>query len=290
MTPDLSIVIPVHNGGEKFQQCLNSIRQYAPESCELIVVADGDTGEDANLAQSIPDAIVIRTTKAIGAGRARNLAVEQAHADLLLFIDADVTINADTINQVLDTFSNDGNLTALIGSYDDAPGEDNFLSQYRNLFHHYNHQIANENASTFWGACGAIRRTDFLAIGGFSDNLLEDVELGYRLREAGYHIRLDPNIHVKHLKYWHISLMLKTDVFIRAIPWTRMILRFRHLPNDLNLRLESRLSVILIFLLLPLLLLGAWEWSGVLAISLLTLNLPIYQFFWRLREECLPCE
>jgi GT2 family glycosyltransferase len=169
----------------------------------------------------------------------------------------------------------------LIGSYDDAPSEDDFLSQYRNLFHHYNHQIANENASTFWGACGAIRRADFLAIGGFSDSLLEDVELGYRLREAGYRIRLDPNIHVKHLKRWHFSLMLKTDIFIRAIPWTRLILRFRHLPNDLNLRIESRLSVVLVFALFLLLLAGFIELSALVAIILLLLNFPIYRFFWR---------
>jgi hypothetical protein len=50
----------------------------------------------------------------------------------------------------------------LIGSYDDAPGANNFLSQYKNLFHHYTHQTGSEEASTFWGACGAIRRDVFL--------------------------------------------------------------------------------------------------------------------------------
>ncbi|NOQ64208.1 MAG: glycosyltransferase [Methyloprofundus sp.] len=282
MNFDLSIIIPVHNGGDKFQQCLNSIIQYAPKSCELIVVADGDTGNDATLAETA-GATVIRVPQALGAGKARNLGVEAAQSDLILFFDADVTIHSDTIQKICAVFAKDTGLSALIGSYDDEPSEGNFLSQYRNLFHHYNHQIANENASTFWGACGAIRRADFLAVGGFSDNVLEDVELGYHLREAGYRIRLDPTIHVKHLKYWHVSLMLKTDIFIRAIPWTRMILRFQHLPNDLNLRIESRISVVLVFLLLMLLMAGQWELSSVLAVALFVLNLDVYQFFWKLK-------
>lgn len=56
---------------------------------------------------------------------------------------------------------------AIIGSYDDAPAAPNFLSQYKNLLHHYIHQTSNEEGFTFWGACGSIRREVFLAVGGF---------------------------------------------------------------------------------------------------------------------------
>lgn len=198
-------------------------------------------------------------------------------------MDADVCLGPTTLTQVLARFETEPELVALIGSYDDTPSESNFLSQYPNLLHHYTHQNANPEASTFWGACGAIRRKDFMAIGGFSDGLLEDVELGYRLREAGHRIRFDPNIQVKHLKRWRIRLMLKTDIFIRAIPWTRLILRFQYLPNDLNLRVESRVSVILLFSLLLLLIAGFFELSAIVAAALLVLNLPVYQFFWQLK-------
>jgi hypothetical protein len=61
----------------------------------------------------------------------------------------------------MEAFQNDHDLAAVIGSYDDEPFEPNFLSQYKNLLHHYVHQTANRDASTFWGACGAIRRESF---------------------------------------------------------------------------------------------------------------------------------
>ena len=64
-------------------------------------------------------------------------------------------------------FAEDLTLDALIGSYDDDPAERDFLSQYKNLMHCFVHQTGNEQASTFWSGCGAIRRDVSLAHSGF---------------------------------------------------------------------------------------------------------------------------
>jgi cellulose synthase/poly-beta-1,6-N-acetylglucosamine synthase-like glycosyltransferase len=82
---------------------------------------------------------------------------------VLFFVDADVMVSPDAIERVLGYFHREPEIDALFGSYDDQPAEPNFLSQYRNLLHHYVHQCGREEASTFWGACGAIRRDVFLA-------------------------------------------------------------------------------------------------------------------------------
>lgn len=140
-------------------------------------------------------------------------------------------------------FRADPSLAALIGSYDDAPGDPAFLSQYRNLLHHHTHQTAEEWAHTFWGACGAVRREALFAVGGFDESIaipaMEDVELGYRLVRAGQRIRLVKDLQVKHLKRWEVLGMLRTDIFQRALPWARLLLREGRLHDDLNLRLAS---------------------------------------------------
>ncbi|MBE9189237.1 glycosyltransferase family 2 protein [Gloeocapsopsis crepidinum LEGE 06123] len=287
----VSVIIPVHNGGESFRRCLSSIAAAVPPPHEVIVVADGDTDGSWCVAQEYYTT-VLRIPVCSGPAQARNLGARTATGDILFFVDADVTIYPDTIRQVAIAFSCEPEVAAMIGSYDDAPGAKNFLSQYKNLLHHYVHQTACEEASTFWGACGAIRREVFFAVGGFDNRYrrptIEDIELGYRLKQAGYTIKLCKSLQVKHLKHWGVISLLRADFFYRALPWTELILRDRQPLNDLNLQLLSRLSVISIFALLGAAIASLW-WTallgGVVVFSgvLLVLNAPVYSFFVRQR-------
>ncbi|NJL21182.1 MAG: glycosyltransferase, partial [Leptolyngbyaceae cyanobacterium SM1_3_5] len=230
--PTISIVIPVHNGGQSFRKCLTSVQAHAPAGVEVIVVVDGGSDDSAEVAEQA-GVKVIKRPIAGGPALARNLGARSAKGDILFFIDADVTINAATVPQVAIAFAQNPSLGALIGSYDDAPGAPNFLAQYKNLFHHYTHQTAAEAASTFWGACGAIRRDVFWAIDGFDENYrypsVEDIELGYRLKRAGYQIRLFKSIQVKHLKRWETVSLLRAEFFYRALPWTELLWRVSRL-------------------------------------------------------------
>ncbi|MGB3532883.1 MAG: glycosyltransferase [Microcoleaceae cyanobacterium] len=283
----ISVVIPVYNGGDKFKRCLQSLAKTTLKPNEVIVVADGDTDGSWLVAESF-GAKVIRLPETGGPARACNRGAKAAKSDILLFIDADVEVYPETIEQVKSVFINEPNLSALIGSYDDAPGADNFLSQYRNLLHHYIHQISQSEASTFWTACGAVRKEVFLQVGGFDENYrlpcIEDLELGYRIKAAGYTIGLRKSILVKHLKEWRPISMLKADFFYRALPWTALILRDRQLNNDLNLQYSSRISVILVYAMIGALLVAPWLSQTPVAICLLAsaflaLNAPVYQFF-----------
>lgn len=283
----ISIVIPVYNGGESFRWCLASIRNSLCAPLEIIVVSDGDTDGSWRVAE-IFGATVLRLPTSGGPARARNVGARAAKGDIVFFVDADVTLHPNTLSQVEQRFLHSPDLAALIGSYDDAPGAENFLSQYKNLFHHYTHQISSETASTFWGACGAIRRSVFQAIGGFDERYrkpcIEDIELGYRLKRSGYPIHLCKDIQVKHLKRWEPLSLLKAEIFYRALPWTELILRDRHADADLNLSPTNRLSVVLIFALLASLAIsGLVHWlmlvAAALAMGLLIINRDVYRFF-----------
>ncbi|MEM6423938.1 MAG: glycosyltransferase family 2 protein [Cyanobacteria bacterium P01_C01_bin.73] len=288
--PSISVVIPVYNGGENFRACLHSFShsQCAPD--QIIVVSDGDTDGSWRLAEAF-GAQVVRLAHSQGPAEARNVGASLATGDVIFFVDADVTLHPDTIKKVRQQFQHHPELSALIGSYDNSPGAPNFLSQYKNLLHHYTHQMSSEAAFTFWGACGAIRRTVFEAVGGFDAdwrNCVEDVELGYRLKQAGHSIRLCKDIQVKHLKCWRPLSLLKAEIFYRALPWTRLILRDRRFDTDLNLSYTNRLSVILVFLGVGSLvasLFNIWFLVSVAAliIGLLWLNRDVYQFFYRER-------
>jgi hypothetical protein len=182
----------------------------------------------------------------------------------------------------------------VIGSYDDTPADPGFISQYKNLFHHYVHHASRTEAWTFWAGCGAIRREIFLAAGGFDESYtrpcVEDIDLGFRLRARGRRIDLDPAIQVTHLKRWTLWSLLRSDLFDRGIPWFRLMLRDRTMPSDLNVTARHRCSVVLVFAVVLLGAVLSMKPSSVplfllttAAGLLVSLNLDLYRFFARKR-------
>jgi len=227
-----------------------------------------------------------------GPAYGRNRGAEAASGDILLFIDADITVHRDTLSLVEQEFLQDPQLDALFGSYDDQPPAPGTASQFKNLLHHYVHHQGNEKAFTFWAGCGAIRKEAFRKSGGFDESYdtpsIEDIELGYRLRRAGCRIRLRPHILVTHLKAWSLSGMIRTDIFARAVPWTRLILKEGMIPADLNIDKKARLSALLTWLMifsLVAMLISRYFFIGVIDFFLLVIlvNNRLYRFFLRRR-------
>ena len=245
----LSIVIPVHDGAAVLPQCLEALKRSPDPAWECLVVEDGGSDGSFEIAQA-SGATVFRTPRNSGPATARNLGAAHATGDVLVFVDADVCVHADTLSRIRARFESDPGLDAVFGSYDDEPPAPNLVSQYKHLLQHYVHQHGRAAAATFWTGCGAIRREVFEALGGFNEfyarPCIEDIELGYRLRGAGGRIALDPGIQAKHLKRWSLGTLLRSDILDRALPWTRLILRSTRLPDDLNVALSQRVSAALV--------------------------------------------
>ncbi len=108
----ISIVIPVHNGGENFRRCLASASAIASPDCEIIVVADGDSDGSWKLAEEA-GMRVVRIPESGGPARARNLGAREARGDILFFVDADVLMSPETVQQVLAAFQADPGLAAV---------------------------------------------------------------------------------------------------------------------------------------------------------------------------------
>src|SRR3990170_5504051 len=226
----VSVIVPVRNSPAYLARCLEAVLASAYVGYECIVVDDGSTDDTRAVARRFPVRLIELPGGPYGPGYARNRGAEAARGDILLFVDADVIITADTIREVVETMAARPQPAAVFGSYDDSPGSQEFLSQYKNLFHHFVHQQANEEAATFWAGCGAVRREVFLALGGFDVQryprpCIEDIELGYRLRAAGHEIALNKQIQVKHLKRWTLRGIARSDIIDRGIPWTLLILQ-----------------------------------------------------------------
>lgn len=250
----ISIVVPIHALNYELEQCLRSIHDYSSGIYEVILVLDGFEADRHFFDQfHLVKIQIVQLKKNSGPAAARNHGASVAQGNILFFIDSDVCIKPDTISRVLSNFDQSHSPNAVIGSYDNAPQDQALVSRYRNLLHHYTHQQASESASTFWGACGAIKKKTFEEVGGFDicfeKPSVEDIDLGYRLIQKGFRIRLDKDLQVKHLKKWVLSQMIKTDVFYRAKSWTELLYKNRKWQvSDLNVDYKERWAVILLCL------------------------------------------
>ena len=242
----VSVVIPARNAQDFLRRCLAHLNRSTDCRFEVIVVDDASSDATSNVAEEL-GARVIRLATRSGPAAARNRGTVEAREDILVFVDADVLVQPDTIGRLADRLKHD--CDAVFGSYDVHPTAPNLVSQYKNLLHHFVHQQASRQAGTFWAGCGAILASKFAEVGGFSETYhrpcIEDIELGVRLKNRGYRIELDPDIQVTHLKHWTFKTMLWADVFDRALPWTQLILEQGAIPNDLNLKTSQRICAVL---------------------------------------------
>jgi glycosyltransferase involved in cell wall biosynthesis len=295
MCPNFSIIIPVYNGGKAFEQSLSAVAAAVRPGDEIIVVADGESDGAYKIAPQY-GARLIKLDKNGGPGRARNFGARAASGDILFFVDADVTVKPDALNVIESIFESDPTLSALIGSYDENPSQPNFVSQFKNLLHHYVHQKGSSEASTFWGACGAIKREVFLEFGGFAEYYtrasIEDIELGYRLTTKKHRIRLAKDLQIKHLKRWEPYSLVKTEIFLRAKPWTRLLWKQMwwdgKVMADLNLDNSHRFSLITSALIVMTLAAGFYTPLFFIAPPalfgiFLLLNRPVLRFFYEKR-------
>jgi len=88
----VSIIIPVYNGAQYLQRCLDSLSNQAYENIEIIIINDGsiDNTETicTNYAQKEPRAKVVNKDNQ-GVSTARNLGLSLASGDYIYFVDAD---------------------------------------------------------------------------------------------------------------------------------------------------------------------------------------------------------
>lgn len=212
-----------------------------PPHLERVVAAinAADEGPD--------DVIVVSDAPQPGPAAARNMGVEQAEGEVMVFVDSDVVPHEDAFRRIRAAFADDPELAAVFGSYDDSPPAPDVVSGFRNLLHHFVHQQSGGAATTFWAGLGAVRRDAFLSAGGFDARRypapsIEDIELGMRLASRGARMRLDPALQGTHLKRWTLGEMLRTDLHARGVPWVALLARENAAPTGLNLGWRHRLS------------------------------------------------
>ena len=203
----LSVIIATHARPESLARLLASLKpQVRPARCELIIAENGTPGGPTKLPEAVTVAAHIFEPQP-GKCRAQNLAIKRATGDVLIFLDDDLIVAKDYLDQVERFFTYHPEFAAMKGRI--LPGEDphqvagvNWVYLDLPLVDHGNEIVEVRGVL---GANMAFLADALRAVGPFDERLgpgaaghEEETEMSARVRRAGYHIGYSPNAVVYH--------------------------------------------------------------------------------------------
>ena len=96
----ISVIIPVYNGADKIQKCLDSVFNQTYDNLEVIVVDDGSTDDVLLALTNCKNKLTILHQENRGAPAARNYGFKISTGELLIFLDADIILRPDALEKM----------------------------------------------------------------------------------------------------------------------------------------------------------------------------------------------
>jgi len=208
-----SIVVVTFNHRQVIPVCLDAIRQTLGPSDEVLVIDNASTDGTADLiAQRYSWLTLVRADANAGFGAACNRGAALAQGEVLVLLNPDTEPQPgwlESLVEALDEVPDAGMTTARIllarsPEYIDAFGNEvhiSGLTTCRGWGQAAESLTELEEVSAVSGACFAIRKDVFDAVGGFDERhflYFEDTDLSLRVRFAGYRCIAVPQARVLH--------------------------------------------------------------------------------------------
>ena len=98
--PLISVIVPVYNGQDYLENCIQSIESQTYGNLEIVIVNDGSTDSTGTVCERLRtsyDNVRVLTLGAEGVSAARNRGVEVSQGEFITFVDADDRIHADML-------------------------------------------------------------------------------------------------------------------------------------------------------------------------------------------------
>ena len=194
------MIIPVHNDARTLGPCLEALAAQTgvPGELEVIVVDDASTDCTGEVAHAHGVRIVTLPVQQ-GPASARNAGARHARGDVLLFLDADCEAASDWCREMLRPLATT-DIAGVYGTYRSWQTSRVARLAQAEFEERYARLARRESIDFFATHSAAIRRDVLAQVGGFRTDLRgnEDVELAFRLSQAGLRLAFAPRAVVYH--------------------------------------------------------------------------------------------
>ena len=117
MCPLISIIIPVKNGANYIKQALEAIHRQNVNK-EIIIVDDGSTDDTADIARNY-DCTIIKNEISQGPVKAKNVALQFAKGDYIMFHDHDDIMEPDILYELFRKLEENTDVSAVMAKVRD---------------------------------------------------------------------------------------------------------------------------------------------------------------------------
>lgn len=203
--PSFSLIVPVYNRPKEVEELIESLVAQTDKDFELIIVEDGSTLTCKHECRKHEKEINLKYFHKSNEGRsiARNYGLDRADGDFFIFVDSDCLLPPDYIQKLKESI--------IVNPTDCFGGPDAAHDSFTDI------QKAINFSMTSFFTTGGIRggkksmekftprtfnmgfkRKVFEGVGGFREMFSEDIDMSTRIKNAGFDIKLYPDVKVYH--------------------------------------------------------------------------------------------
>jgi glycosyltransferase involved in cell wall biosynthesis len=174
----ISVIIPAHNEERYLAETLQALQRQNYPWFEVIVVANGCTDATAEVARGNCHRLIVLSQKSLGV--ARNLGARMARGELIVFLDADTTLEPMTLRRIAEDFTRTCAAATVKGRPDSGRLAFRLVYFLKNFTHRAMLHAGSSGVIICW-------KEQFERIGGFDEHLevCENSDLIRRLKQFG---------------------------------------------------------------------------------------------------------
>ena len=182
MCPLISIIIPVKNGANYIKQALEAIHRQNVNK-EIIIVDDGSTDDTADIARNY-DCTIIKNEISQGPVKAKNVALQFAKGDYIMFHDHDDIMEPDILYELFRKLEENTDVSAVMAKVRDFYSPD--LSEEERT----RTQIKKEPYYGLFTGAVLIRKSVFEKIGLFNESVTAGEIIDWQSKMYANHLKI----------------------------------------------------------------------------------------------------
>jgi len=203
MEPHISVIIPAYNEENYIRKTLRSLKNQTYQNYEAIVVANGCTDHTEEIVKKRADEkLRLLSLAKANVSVARNAGALNAKGRILLFLDADTTLEQDSLQKIHQQFTDNYSVATTLVRPDEEKLKFKVAMGFKNFYH---------RTKLYQGAAGTLicRKEDFNAVNGYNPEIIvkEHRKLAIKLKKLKGFTCIDTNVttSMRRFKKWGLA-------------------------------------------------------------------------------------